>query len=905
MKFKKKFYFILFSIFFYSQISIALDQEIQNLVNEIETAKEDFNKINTNQIEEAAKLDAAFNEIDKVTDFVKDALSNDNEQEAIKALGFIEKSLGGAASLVPQAFSSDMSKANFESFGDDNMSVVNEITANLNISKEQKNKELLSNLIDLNEAGLNSFEVVENLSEIGVNTVDIKIAIDKQKEMSKWSKEEWANSWQGDILTDDGSQVISDDEINLKLSGLDAKLKQNAASILDKQISIADLNNKLDPLSNQIQQLKNQKTDLLSKLNEEILKQSSNLLTKKQINESKKISKDLKKVMKDITSEISSIEKKSSSLNLKLESINLDLANEVVIKTDLENNIINLNKQLLSNQNALSKKELELENLKNSNLDSKLNNFNNQLQQVTRERDFIEVDFEKSIDLEVEALERYYSALGDVNSEDFDKDFDFSLREIDVLLDADPRKHRAFEIEKYATYAGFSENYIQDSIKAVNDDNWDKQKKIYREVLSKLSKNPNWQVDIPSKSEINVMIEEDKAIQAAVLASLDVKEINDRWSRKIQEEVKEYQPLASLNLLTIKSAATWEGMKEHEPLQDEINKILSSSDYNEKLDRLNQLEKEWKESSEWLAQAGMLRYTTKFTPQMEAEYSKMYTKNSKLTREFFPLSAEVSQIQSNAGWQARENLAEAVVEAKKKYNEIVSQENPELKKVKNEVASILKKVPTFEKSAANLAGYEAVSLRAALVDLTTGSNNESAALNAARDAMSKIGNEPVSEYMTGPYWEMTNVKAAAIVRSKKYDWVDDYEYINAYYEDPLSLNSAQREEIENELKNVLGSNNIKLEELNKKISNLKKNINLINDQKVSLNSDIAKLENELSSLKTSEQEMKDQINILSDQFQSKEKLILEKQTDIIKLKSEINPIKTQISELEEKEIGLT
>ena len=28
---------------------------------------------------------------------------------------------------------------------------------------------------------------------------------------------------------------------------------------------------------------------------------------------------------------------------------------------------------------------------------------------------------------------------------------------------------------------------------------------------------------------------------------------------------------------------------------------------------------------------------------------------------------------------------------------------------------------------------------------------------------------------------MTNVKAATIVRSKKYEWVDDYEYINAYY----------------------------------------------------------------------------------------------------------------------------
>ena len=86
--------------------------------------------------------------------------------------------------------------------------------------------------------------------------------------------------------------------------------------------------------------------------------------------------------------------------------------------------------------------------------------------------------------------------------------------------------------------------------------------------------------------------------------------------------------------------------------------------------------------------------------------------------------------------------------------------------------------------------------------------------------MSKIGESPVSEFMTGPYWEMTNVKAAAIVRSKKYEWVDDYEYINAYYNEPLNLNSSQREEIENELKNVLGENNYKLNELNSKILTL-------------------------------------------------------------------------------------
>ena len=42
---------------------------------------------------------------------------------------------------------------------------------------------------------------------------------------------------------------------------------------------------------------------------------------------------------------------------------------------------------------------------------------------------------------------------------------------------------------------------------------------LSKEVAKKLSKNPEWVVDVPSNAELNVMIEEDKAIQAAALAS--------------------------------------------------------------------------------------------------------------------------------------------------------------------------------------------------------------------------------------------------------------------------------------------------------------------------------------------------------------------------------------------------
>ena len=130
--------------------------------------------------------------------------------------------------------------------------------------------------------------------------------------------------------------------------------------------------------------------------------------------------------------------------------------------------------------------------------------------------------------------------------------------------------------------------------------------------------------------------------------------------------------------------------------------------------------------------------------------------------------------------------------------------------------------------------------------------------------------------MTGPYWEMTNVKAAAIVRSKKYDWVDDYEYINAYYEDPLDLNSSQREYVEGELKGLLGQNNIKLKTLNNKISDLSNELNLTKEQSQNLTSEISRLENELTSLKNSESEIQNQISDLSNQFSSKESLIAEK-----------------------------
>lgn len=883
-------------LFFTLSKSYAIE-DVSEFTDAISEASKKFNNLSEGTVEQSKIIDEAIKEIDKATEYVQEAINSGNAEDAIKTLEFIEKSLSDVEKIIPEEFSSDMTNIDTSSIAKEDMDTITEMTTQMGVAKEEKDNEFMSDLIDLNLKGIDTVSISENLNGLGVKTIELVLDVEGAENLEKWTKQQWADSYKGDILTSVGDETITDKDINSKVVDLEKQLQTNNSAILDKRNSLTELQTKIDPLSNQITGLQTQKSSLLAKYNEEILKQSSTILSDEEIGQSKELADQFNKQLSDIANEIKAAEEQSNSLQLQVQGLNLELTNEIASKAQLENNIKDLSSQLSANQNVLSQKTSELNQLKNTDLNIKVNSLNEQLQYASRERDFIESDFEKSIDLEVDALARYYTALGDVDSEDFDKQLDFSMREVGVIMDADPRKARAFEIEKYATYAGLSNEKIQNGINAVNNDDWDAQKKFYKEITKSLAKNPDWVVDVPSNAELNVMMEEEKAIQAAALASMEVDKIKSEWNAKINEEVKDIQPLAALNLQTIKSAATWEGMKEHVPLQNEINKILSSTDLTTKLEKLEVVRKDYNETSQWLAQAGLLRYSTKFTQEMEAEYSKMYSKNAKLTREYFPLMAEVNQIKSNAGWQARENLAEMVVQAKEEYNEIISQENPELKAVEEKVTSILKEVPTFEADAENLAGLDATTLRARLVDITNGNNNESRALSAARDAVSKIGNAPIGN-LTGVTWQMTNVKAAAIVRSKKYSYVDDYAYIQAEYGDPLSLNSAQREELEGELKNVLSRDNIKLQALNAKVTELSNELNFTKEQSQNISAEMTKLENELSSLKISEDDLQSQISNLTNQYNSKESLISKKNQNLSSLQEQLNPISERMNALQ-------
>jgi predicted nucleic acid-binding Zn-ribbon protein len=545
---------------------------------------------------------------------------------------------------------------------------------------------------------------------------------------------------------------------------------------------------------------------------------------------------------------------------------------------------------------------LELDRLLNTDLAQTNQKLNQQLNQVSLQKDFIQSQFEKSIDLEVEALQRYHSALGDTAEE-----IDFAMREVGVILDADPKKARAFDIEKYATYAGLSNDFIQKSINAVNNDDWDAQKNILKDITKALAKNPKWVVDVPSNAELNVMIAEEKAIQEAAMIAIEGQKIKEQVDKIINEKTSSLKQLSSLNLGTLKYAATWEGMPEHEFLTKEYDELINEANLTSKLLEYENKSKSFKPAYE--------NWVKNMTEANRQEWVNIQNDMNKLQR-------ETSQIQWDAQKKMRENVIKAVEDAKVSINEITQNEiakNAGYNYADN-INKILDKIPSFDSAKRQRAnevlsgightdiwfggvpievGDQGAALRAAL-----GERSDYEAYTAALKAMAEMGEKPVSEYMTGPYWEMTNVKAAAIVRSKKYDYVDDYEYMNAYYRDPLQLNTTQRQEVEGELKNILGNNNPKFNALSKQANSLKSEIETNNVKLSNINSNISELENEISSIKSSEQNLKNQISKLNNDLTSKQSLINGKNKSLTDLQKNLDPINNKISELEAKKNDL-
>ena len=102
-------------------------------------------------------------------------------------------------------FSSDMSKIDTSAMSKEDMDTINELTSQMNVAKEKELNAFMSDLVDLNQKGIDTISISKNLNDLGIKTVNLVLDVGKEKDMKNWTKEQWADSYKGSILTSAGS----------------------------------------------------------------------------------------------------------------------------------------------------------------------------------------------------------------------------------------------------------------------------------------------------------------------------------------------------------------------------------------------------------------------------------------------------------------------------------------------------------------------------------------------------------------------------------------------------------------------------------------------------------------------------------------------------------------------------
>ena len=101
---------IAFVILFFTISKSYSIEDVTEFTDAITEAREEFDKVSAASTDQSKIIDEALKEIDKATAYAQEAINKDNAEDAIKTLEFIEKSLTDVESIIPQEFSSDMSK---------------------------------------------------------------------------------------------------------------------------------------------------------------------------------------------------------------------------------------------------------------------------------------------------------------------------------------------------------------------------------------------------------------------------------------------------------------------------------------------------------------------------------------------------------------------------------------------------------------------------------------------------------------------------------------------------------------------------------------------------------------------------------------------------------------------------
>ena len=177
----------------------------------------DFNKIKKNLSKALSKAEH-IKEYELLNSFIIEVNKFDSPSALTSGYNLAGFIMGDIKNNMPKRFYHDLTKAKFDSFTQDQLKDLGEITKASKINKNKKSNNIQLDILNLENEGMPVNKLLDQYrKDIGLKFDKLNLQLASSKEMSRWALSDWANAWKSPIpkkVQKAGIEVsLSSDEI--------------------------------------------------------------------------------------------------------------------------------------------------------------------------------------------------------------------------------------------------------------------------------------------------------------------------------------------------------------------------------------------------------------------------------------------------------------------------------------------------------------------------------------------------------------------------------------------------------------------------------------------------------------------------------------------------------------------
>ena len=158
-----------------NKVYAEIEKEHKNFIKETKKIREQFKSLTgVTDSAEAMIIDHAIEEMNQVMEFAHESFKDNDLEMTAMTLDYIDRSLNDINHLVPKEFTNDLSVIDMSSMSEEHVQQIMETTPQMQVNKKEKLTSLVEGMTEIEQKGLNLFEVSKNLNEIGVDTLNVE-----------------------------------------------------------------------------------------------------------------------------------------------------------------------------------------------------------------------------------------------------------------------------------------------------------------------------------------------------------------------------------------------------------------------------------------------------------------------------------------------------------------------------------------------------------------------------------------------------------------------------------------------------------------------------------------------------------------------------------------------------------